>query len=174
MGIKILGIDPGSHHLGVGFVLKTGNKLQLLHAETLHAPAKAEFFDRLRILHTALKKLVVAWQPHELAMEDVFSSKNPRSAFQLGVARGVALSTCLESDLPVYEYAPTQVKSVVTGHGRADKSQVQKMVGLILGAKVDVELLGLDASDALAVAICHAHSVRFIKAYDRIPSRKST
>ena len=155
----LLGIDPGSHHLGVGFVHKSGQKLKLLHAETLHAPAKAPFFDRLEILHVGLKKLVSTWKPEEVALEDVFSAQNPRSAFRLGIARGVALSTCLGLNLQFFEYAPTQVKSVVTGYGRADKSQVKKMVGLILGVKLD---LGFDATDALAVAICHAHSARFL------------
>lgn len=170
-GIIILGIDPGSHHLGIGFIHKRGNQLKLLHADTLHAPAKATFFDRLEILHQQLKPLVLKWKPHEIAIEDVFTAKNPRTAFRLGVARGVALSTCLGLELKFFEYAPTQVKSVVTGHGRADKSQVQKMVGLTLGMKLD---LGFDATDAIAVAICHAHSVRFsITAYDRLPTRKS-
>ena len=177
-GVIILGIDPGSHHLGIGFLHKRGHQLKLLHADTLNAPAKAPFFDRLEILHKQLKPLVLKWKPQEVAIEDVFSAKSPRSAFRLGIARGVALSACLGMELKFFEYAPTQVKSVVTGFGRADKSQVQKMVGLTLGMKLD---LGFDATDAIAVAICHAFSVRILTtiskesktSYDRIPSRKS-
>src|SRR5688572_4729915 len=149
MLIRVLGIDPGSHHLGIGCIEKSGNQLRLIHADILHAPAKAGFYERLEILYAKLKPIVDKLAPHEVAVEDIFAAKNPRSAFRLGVARGVAVAVCLGRGIQIAEYAPTQVKAVVTGYGRADKTQVQKMVRLILGAKLD---LGFDATDALAVA----------------------
>jgi crossover junction endodeoxyribonuclease RuvC len=96
-------------------------------------------------------------RPDEVAIEDLFHSLNARSAFHLGMARGVAIGACLKRRIPIFEYAPTQIKSVVTGYGRSDKAQVKKMVELTLGTKID---LGFDATDAVAVAICHASTRR--------------
>jgi crossover junction endodeoxyribonuclease RuvC len=155
MLFRVLGIDPGSHHLGIGCVEKSGHQIRLVHADILHAPAKAGFYERLEILSARLKPIVDKLSPHEVAIEDIFAAKNPRSAFRLGVARGVAVASCLGRGILIAEYAPSQVKAAVTGYGRADKTQVQKMVRLILGAKLD---LGFDATDALAVAICHVNS----------------
>ncbi len=149
---RILGIDPGSLHLGLGLIEKKGAHMRLLFAETIHAPAKLPFYERLDFLHVRLRERIEELNPEEVAVEDTFFAKNAQSAFRLGMARGVAVAACLGRGLTIYEYAPTQVKSVVTGYGRADKEQVRKMVGLSLGAKLD---LGFDATDALAVAICH-------------------
>jgi crossover junction endodeoxyribonuclease RuvC len=153
---RILGIDPGSLHLGIGLIEKKGARVRLLFAETIHAPAKMEFFERLDFIHLRLKARIEELKPEEIAVEDTFFAKNAQSAFKLGMARGVAVAACLGRGLRIYEYAPTQVKSVVTGYGRADKEQVRKMVGLSLGSKLD---LGFDATDALAVALCHANSL---------------
>lgn len=153
---RILGIDPGSHHLGVGGIEKSGNSLRLIFAETIHAPAKAPLFERLESILVRLNHLVSEFTPHEIAIEDVFTALNARTAFRLGIARGAAIASCLGRGAKIFEYAPTQVKSVVTGYGRADKEQVQKMVFLILGKKFE---LGFDATDALAVAICHANQL---------------
>ncbi len=151
---RILGIDPGSLHLGIGLIEKRGNRFRLLFAETLNAPAKKSFFERLDYLHIRLRDRIEELKPEEIAVEDTFFAKNAQSAFRLGMARGVAVAACLGRGLRIYEYAPTQVKSVVTGYGRADKEQVRKMVELSLRAKLD---LGFDATDALAVALCHAN-----------------
>lgn len=140
--------------MGIGLVEKRDNKVRLLFAETLHAPKK-EFFERLDFLFRRIQERIDELKPDEIAVENTFFGKNPQSAFKLGMARGVAVAACLGRGLQIYEYAPTQVKSVVTGYGRADKEHVRKMVGLSLGAKLD---LGFDATDALAVALCHAHS----------------
>lgn len=172
---RILGIDPGSHHLGVGAIEKHGNSLRLVFAETIHAPAKAPIYERLECIATRLQQLVIDFSPEEIAVEDVFTAINARSAFRLGVARGAAIAACLGRGAKIFEYAPTQVKSVVTGYGRADKAQVQKMVWLILGKKVE---LGFDATDALAVAICHANQTNFnlqkLQGHDgRVSQRKN-
>ena len=158
---RVLGIDPGSHHLGVGCVDKIGNTLRLVFVDTLHAPAKLPLFDRLEIIQKKLIQVVDSLRPEEVAVEDTFFGKNARSAFTLGVARGVAIGVCLNRGIKMNEYAPTQVKSVVTGSGRADKDQVAKMVRLILGAQIDA---GPDATDALAIAICHANTLKFLAA----------
>ncbi len=153
----ILGIDPGSHFLGVGCIHKRGNTLTLISAEAISAPAKQTLYPRLEVIAERLEILLDLWKPHEVAVEDLFHSKNARSAFHLGIARGVAIGACLKRKIAIFEYAPTQVKSVVTGYGRADKEQVRKMVELTLKAKIADRH---DATDALAVAICHASTLR--------------
>lgn len=154
--IRILGIDPGSHHLGVGCIEKDGSKLRLLFADALHAPKGADLFARLKFLQSALKKIIQETKPQAVAVEDIFFAKSVRSAITLGTARGMAIAECLQVGLEIHEYAPTAVKMVVTGYGRADKDQVRKMAQLILGTRLSH--LTLDASDALAIAICHASS----------------
>ncbi|MBI4405662.1 MAG: crossover junction endodeoxyribonuclease RuvC [Deltaproteobacteria bacterium] len=151
--MNILGIDPGSTHLGVGCIKKNGNLLELVFASTVNAPQKKPLYDRLQILSEKLRLVLDRCQPEVVAIEDLFHGQNARSAFHLGLARGVVVAACLDRRLKIFEYAPTQVKSVVTGYGRADKEQVRKMISLLLGQQVNE---GLDASDALAVAICHA------------------
>ena len=156
--IKIIGIDPGSHHLGFACLEKCGTKLKLVFAEVVSAPAKDTLYPRLEIIGARVASLVEQFAPDEVAVEDSFFGKNAKSAFQLGITRGVALAACLSRKMKIYEYAPTQVKAVVTGYGRADKAQVKKMIELTLGTSVN---LGFDATDAIAVAICHASTVRF-------------
>jgi len=159
---RVLGIDPGSYHLGVGCVAKQGNSLRLVYAGIIHAPKSKSLYDRLELIAEKLRPLIDELRPDEIAIEDIFCSKNARSAFHLGMARGVALSVCLGRGIKIYDYPPTQVKSVVTGHGRADKEQVKKMVRLTLGLRGDIEE-GYDATDAVAVAICHANSLRILE-----------
>jgi crossover junction endodeoxyribonuclease RuvC len=156
--IKIIGIDPGSHRLGFACLEKTGASLRLVFAEVVSAPAKDTLYPRLEIIGARLASLIEQFNPDEVAVEDAFFGKNPKSAFQLGITRGVVLATCLNRKMKIYEYAPTQVKAVVTGYGRADKAQVKKMVELTLQTQLTI---GFDATDAIAVAICHASTVRF-------------
>lgn len=149
----VLGMDPGSYHFGVGCVRSIGQSLELVLAETYHAPRQESLYPRLRWLQGKICELLDAVGPAEVAIEDAFTHKNARSALHLGLARGIAIGACLARGIEVYEYAPTRVKSAVTGNGRADKLQVKRMAEMQLGRKLDV---GLDASDAVAVAICHA------------------
>ena len=149
----ILGIDPGSHRLGIGCILKHGSDTKLITADTLHAPKDGALYERLSSIQQQLESALDKLKPSAVALEDIFFAKNARSAFQIGVARGMVFSLCIRRSIPVFEYAPTKVKQIVTGSGRADKEQVKKMVGILLGTK---ENWGLDASDALAIAICHA------------------
>lgn len=155
----ILGIDPGSQHLGVGCIAKEGNSIQLIFAEAISAPAHKPLYTRLGQIAERLEEVLARVTPDTVAVEDVFYKQNPKSVFHLGVARGVAIAACLKRGLEIFEYPPTQVKLAVTGFGRADKAQVKKMVELSVGAKLSVRF---DATDALAVAICHAHMHRFV------------
>ncbi|MFM8314984.1 MAG: crossover junction endodeoxyribonuclease RuvC [Deltaproteobacteria bacterium] len=155
----IVGIDPGSHNFGFGCIQKAGNDLKLITAQVIQAPAKQPLYERLKIITPKFHALLDQIQPKEVALEDVFFAKNAKSAFQLGIVRGVVFAACLERDIKIFEYAPTQVKSTVTGYGRADKAQVQKMVGLLLGTELNT---AYDASDAVAIAICHASINRFL------------
>lgn len=155
--IRILGIDPGSHKLGVGCVDRQGRNISLIRAETIQAPTREDLYPRLRFIALRLDAVFDDLRPSAVAIETTFFGKNAQSAFRLGIARGVVVAACLQRDLPIFEYAPAQVKASVTGSGRADKTQVQKMLGLILGTPIE---MGFDASDAIAIALCHAHSFR--------------
>jgi crossover junction endodeoxyribonuclease RuvC len=155
----IVGIDPGSHNFGIGCIQKSGNDLKLVTAQVIKAPAKESLYERLKVITPQFHALLDQLNPKEVALEDVFFAKNAKSAFQLGIVRGVVFAACLERDIKIFEYAPTQVKSTVTGYGRADKAQVQKMVGLLLGVELKT---AYDASDAVAIAICHASINRFL------------
>jgi crossover junction endodeoxyribonuclease RuvC len=152
--IRILGIDPGSHRLGIACLEKRGQTIRLLFAETIEASRHRDrLHTRLGEILKQLRKRLDELVPHEVAVEDIFFGKNQRSAFDLGVTRGAAIGFCLERGIEIFEYAPARVKLVVTGHGRADKIQVQKMVAMTLGIPLQ---LGFDATDAIAVALCHA------------------
>jgi crossover junction endodeoxyribonuclease RuvC len=158
---RILGIDPGSHHLGIGCIEKDGRTLRLIFAETINAKKTDTLFDRLGVIKTRLLARIDELNPDEIVIENMFTAKNVKTALSLGMARGVALSTVIGRGIGIYEYAPTQVKMVVTGYGRADKEQVRKMVGLTLGLGGREMDLGFDASDAVALAICHANTKKF-------------
>ena len=112
-------------------------------------------------MHAGLSKLLQEYEPEVVAIEDLFYARNARSASKLGHVRGVAMLAAAEAGMPVAEYLPTQVKQAVVGYGHAEKQQVRDMVMLLLGLKTPPEKL--DVSDALAVAICHAHSVGTIE-----------
>lgn len=155
----IVGIDPGSHNFGFGCIQKSGNDLKLVTAQVITAPAKESLYERLKVIAPKFHALLDEFKPSEVALEDIFFAKNAKSAFQLGIVRGVVVAACLQRNIKIFEYAPTQVKSTVTGYGRADKAQVQKMVGLLLGTELKT---AFDASDAVAIAICHASINRFL------------
>lgn len=155
--IQILGIDPGSTYMGLGTIQKKGQKLEYVNAEVLTAKASDSLFIRLELLSEKLREYLKQWRPEQVAIENVFYGKNVKSAFHLGLSRGVALAACFEYKVPIFEYSPNQVKSAVTGHGKADKEQVKKMTEFSLGKKIT---LRYDATDALAVAICHASRIR--------------
>ena len=131
----------------------------------LEASSKSERGDRLLTLHTLLGELLDKWKPVEISVEEPFVGRNVRSAFAIGEARGVALIVAAARDIPVHQYAPTKVKLAVTGYGRAEKDQVRKMVTLELNLQESPT--STDASDALAVALCHLAQTRLQRAISR-------
>lgn len=150
--MKTLGIDPGSRNLGYGLVAKSGNRLQPLAHGTLRFDAKVESNERLLEIYRRVKALIEELKPDHVAIEKVFFAKNVISALKLGQARGVAILAVSEAGLPLFEYSPNEVKSATAGFGHARKEQVAKMVTILLGAR---GFESTDASDALAIAICH-------------------
>ena len=149
----VLGIDPGVARMGYGAVVRDGGRLRALEYGTVTTKAHTPFEMRLVILFNELQKVVKRVKPRVVAMEELFFSRNVKTAIAVGQARGVALLVCGLAGVPVCEYRPMEVKQAVSGYGGADKQQVQKMVKLFLGLqevpKPD------DTADALAIAITH-------------------
>lgn len=153
--VRILGIDPGSQRTGLGIVDVAANgKVVHVHHQPLLLLDAASFPLRLRKLLDGLWALIEQYAPDEVAVEQVFLSNNAMSALKLGQARGAAVAACVARDLPVSEYAAKEIKLALVGSGSADKTQVQHMVGAMLGLPGKLQA---DAADALAVAITHAH-----------------
>jgi len=152
--VRIIGIDPGLRRCGWGVIEAAGNRLSFLACGVVSPPVKEALPERLAYLFAAVGALVREWAPDEGAVEETFVNQGERSALLLGQARGVVLMTPASMGLPVAEYAANLIKKSVVGAGHADKSQVQAMVRLLL-PQADVSKV--DAADALAIAICHAH-----------------
>jgi crossover junction endodeoxyribonuclease RuvC len=150
---RVLGLDPGSLRTGYGVIDCAGGTLTIV-AQGCIATAGGPLVDRLRVIHAKVTELIGQHQPQEIAVERVFLSKNADSALKLGQARGAALAA-IPATLGVHEYAPRAIKLAVVGVGGAEKSQVAHMVRQLLAIEMK---LTADAADALAVAICHAHS----------------
>jgi crossover junction endodeoxyribonuclease RuvC len=158
----VFGIDPGSIRTGYGCVETDGSRHQIVLCGAVSAPAAASFPEKLREIHGRLAALLAECRPDSVAIESIFFAANARSALKLGHARGVAVLAAAQAGLAVVEYSPAEVKRAVVGHGRAEKSQVQYMVKLLLGLAVAPS--PHDAADALAVAICHAHAQTAVQA----------
>ena len=153
--MKILGIDPGSKATGYGFIEQQGNRLIHIDNGAIFTRSSDALAERLQLIYQQLSTLIQKHKPDAVAVEQVFMARNPASALKLGHARGVALLAGINANLPVSEYSALQVKSAVVGYGRAGKNQVQQMTRTLLNLP---EIAQEDAADALAVAICHAHS----------------
>ncbi|MBI5014250.1 MAG: crossover junction endodeoxyribonuclease RuvC [Deltaproteobacteria bacterium] len=158
---RALGIDPGSRATGFGVVDLTGNRLVHVACGAIHTPSRASAPERLAIIYRGLLDVIERHRPEEVGVESIFQARNARSALVLGQARGVALLSVELARLPIVEYTPMQVKLAVVGYGRAEKGQVQEMVRRLLALP---EAAGPDASDALAVAICHLQTSRTARA----------
>jgi crossover junction endodeoxyribonuclease RuvC len=155
--VRIFGIDPGSDRTGYGCLDTDGSRHRVITAGAIKTPALAPFPDKLLTIHTGLTAALAESRPDCVAIENLFHAANARSALKLGHARGVAMLAAVEAGLPVVEYTPAEIKRAVVGYGRAEKHQIQQMVKLLLG--LDAVPKPHDAADALAVAICHAHSL---------------
>ena len=151
--MKIFGIDPGSDRTGYGCVERLGGRHVLVTCGLLSGRSSATFPDKLHAIHSGLVALLREHEPQCVAIENIFYARNVRSALKLGHARGVALLAASEAGVPVVEYAPAEIKRAVVGYGRAEKHQVQQMIGLLLGLPRPPS--PHDVADALAVAICH-------------------
>jgi crossover junction endodeoxyribonuclease RuvC len=149
----ILGIDPGTIVMGYGLIAVNGQKLQLLHMNVLKLNAKKDQHIRLELIHRRVAELIQEYQPTSFAIEAPFFGKNVQSMLKLGRAQGVAIAAAIQAGLEVCEYSPKKVKQSITGNGNADKNQVWSMLQRILTIEEKPDYL--DASDALAVAICH-------------------
>jgi len=153
--MRILGIDPGSRITGYGIIDKQGSHLRHVDNGAIFTRSDDDLAARLKIIYDGLGRVIVDYAPQAVAVEQIFVAKNALSALKLGHARGTALLAGVNAGLPVFEYSALQVKNAVVGYGRASKEQVQQMVRKLVGLP---EIAQEDASDALAVAICHAHS----------------
>ena len=160
--MKIFGIDPGSERTGYGCVETDGRRHRLIVCGALSASATTTFPERLHVIHSGLVTLLAECRPDCVAIENIFHAKNVRSALRLGHARGVALLAASGAGVPIAEYTPAEIKRAVVGFGRAEKQQVGQMIKLLLGLEAPPS--PHDASDALAVAICHIHSATGIVA----------
>jgi len=151
---RILGIDPGSRFTGFGVIEVKGDRVTSIKHGVIKTGG-GEFPQRLGIIFSAILDLIAECGPDEVAIENVFVSKNAGSALKLGQARGAAICAAISKDLPVSEYSPRSVKQAIVGRGSADKVQIQHMVSVLLRLK---EKPVEDAADALAVALCHQHT----------------
>jgi len=156
--MRILGIDPGTATTGYGVVEEVEGDLKSLAFGVVRTPAGQPLPLRLQSIYRAVRNLAAEWKPGAAAVEEIFFSRNVRTAMSVGHARGVALLALADAGLDVAEYTPLTVKQAVTGYGNAGKAQMQEMVRLLLGL-AEVPRPD-DAADALAVAICHMHSAR--------------
>ena len=154
--MRILGIDPGIATVGFGIVEYNGNKFSVVEYGAVISAPNIEMPKRIKSIYDDMSLIIEKYKPDEVAVEELFFNTNVKTAIAVGQARGVLILSAANKDLPVYEYTPLQIKQAVVGYGRAEKAQVQYMVKAILSLgevpKPD------DTADALAVAICHAHT----------------
>ena len=152
--MRVLGVDCGVEATGYGVIESDGGRHQMLTAGVVGTDPKAPLEQRLRVIADGLRGVIKEYSPESAAVEEVFHAVNARTALRLAHARGAVLLVLAEAGLPVEEYSPLEVKTSVVGYGRAEKHQVQMMVRSLLNLRETIQ--SKDASDALAVAICHA------------------
>lgn len=151
--MRILGIDPGSRITGIGIIESDGRHSRHIFSTCIRLGNHA-FPIRLGKIYQEVELIIREFQPQQMAIEDVFLSKNPSSALKLGQARGAAICATVMQGVPVYEYSAREIKQAVVGKGSADKSQVQHMVKLLLNLQGKIQA---DTADGLAIALSHAH-----------------
>jgi len=156
--MRVLGIDPGLRCTGYGLIDVLGTKCTIVQYGTIRTNANNPFAKRLQTVYDDITEVIQEYHPGEFAIEEAFYSKNARTALQLGHVRGVAMLAAMHAQLPVSEYSAKKIKMAVTGRGGATKEQVQYMVTSMLKLKTPPE--PLDASDALACALCHQQQIQ--------------
>ncbi len=155
----ILGIDPGTVVMGYGLIMVQGTTISLLKMDVLKLGATKDIYERLQMIHSTVSAIIKTYSPQLFAIEAPFFGKNVQSMLKLGRAQGVAIAAAMQSNIPVTEYSPKKIKQSITGNGNADKQQVWKMLQHVLEL-ADSDIRYLDASDALAVAVCHHYQTR--------------
>lgn len=150
---RILGIDPGSRITGYGVVESGPRGLRYVASGCIRVQSD-NFPERLKQIFDGVTEVIALYQPQQMAIEQVFMHKNADSALKLGQARGAAICASMNQQLPVFEYAARQVKQALVGKGSAEKQQVQHMVKILLSIQGEMQI---DASDALAIGLCHSH-----------------
>ena len=155
---RVLGVDPGLTATGYGVIEVEGRRHRALESGTIRPGRSGDIGVRLRLICDGLMDVIGRCGPEEAAFENIFHHKNPKSALLLGQARGAAILAAAAAGLPVFEYSALQVKQAVVGYGKAEKSQVQKMLPSLVAIETPPD--SPDAADAVAVAYCHAiHAV---------------
>nr|WP_205508706.1 crossover junction endodeoxyribonuclease RuvC [Longitalea arenae] len=151
----ILGIDPGTLFMGYSIIVVSSQKLKMLEMSTLKLNARKDNYERLQLIHQKVSDLIRQYKPGSFAIEAPFFGKNVQSMLKLGRAQGVAIAAAMNAGVEVFEYSPKKIKQSITGNGNAAKEQVWQMLQRILSIQHNTEIKYLDASDALAVAVCH-------------------
>ena len=154
--MKILGIDPGYAILGWGVIEKKGSSFIPIAYGSLETDKDMPMPERLKVLYSGLMEIIAEYEPEEASVEELYFNNNAKTAIFVGQARGVALLACINSGVELFEYTPLQIKTAMTGFGRAEKKQIQSMVKMILN--LDSVPKPDDTADALAAAICHGYS----------------
>jgi crossover junction endodeoxyribonuclease RuvC len=164
--VIILGIDPGTLVMGYSVVEASKNIFTIKTLDVLKLSSKKDHYQRLQMVHQKITELVDQYSPNEFAIEAPFFGKNVQSMLKLGRAQGVAIAAAMTKNIPVTEYSPRKIKQAITGNGNADKEQVWKMLQRITALPDKPKYF--DATDALAVAICHFYGS------NSLPTKKTT
>ncbi len=159
--MRIIGIDPGYAITGYGIIDYQGNHFKLLTSGAIETKKGLPFPKRLQKIYDDMMELIKTYTPDAISIEELFFNTNTTTGIGVAHGRGAVLIAAAKTETPIYEYTPLQVKQAVVGYGRADKKQVQTMVKAILNLEKIPKLD--DTTDAIAIAICHAHSCRFAK-----------
>jgi crossover junction endodeoxyribonuclease RuvC len=156
----ILGIDPGTVVMGYAVVITEGSNIKLLHMDVLKLVSEKDSYQKLEIIFSKVCELIKIYQPNMFAIEAPFFGKNVQSMLKLGRAQGVAIAAAMQASLPVTEYSPKKVKQSITGNGNSSKEQVFKMLQRII--EIEEKPHFFDATDALAVALCHHYATNSV------------
>jgi len=144
--------------MGWGLICVEDHRTKFLEMDTLHVPVRMDSYQRLELIYFTVRELIQKFKPDDFAIEAPFFGKNVQSMLKLGRAQGVAIAAAMQSGISVNEYAPRKIKQSITGNGNAGKEQVWKMLQQILAIRMELDRF--DASDALAVALCHHYQLR--------------
>lgn len=161
--MRVLGIDPGTVRMGIGVVESNGNSYKLIHYDVLRMSSSENMCSRLGKIFQHVQKSIQEHKAEVVCIEDVFTAVNMRSALKLGQGRGAAIAAAVDMGLEVFEYSPREIKKAVSCYGAASKEQVSQMVGILVGVK---DIKPFDATDAIAVSICHLNTMPLRKVYD--------